>query len=218
MTWMQANATGCLDMDPRAHLAAITYENRAFISKQSEIFSTDFYWAGLQSTKPAWNFGTDYAVPVDDSIYWGSLSYPRPTHVGSPDMDCVYVNDFDGSWDDYSTCDKEKYSLCQLKQVRFNQSDVPAEWYSWHGRERRGPMSMFLHANYFNCWGDPGQIEKCMTPSHLRIRQYLVYGVVRGSEDGCANVFFFFSQSNGYRVIASGNFERARFTPFFGRS
>ena len=137
MTWMKANATGCLEMDPRAHLAAVTYENRAFISKQSEVFSKS-YWAGLQSSKPAWNFGTDYATPVDGSVSWGSLSRPRPRHVGSPDMDCVFVNSFDGSWNDDSTCDTETLSLCQLKQVRSNPSHMPTEPYSWRRRERLG--------------------------------------------------------------------------------
>ena len=37
--------------------------------------------------------------------------------------------------------------------------------------------------------GVPGQIDKCMTPSHLRIRQYLVNGAVLGLEDSCANAF-----------------------------
>ena len=148
-TWTQANETSCRDMDPRAHLAAITYENRAFISKQSEIVSAGYYWVGLKSSQPDWNFGTDYATPVDDSIHWVSLGYSRPIHVGSPDMDCVFVNSRNGAWDDDSTCDTETFSLCQLKQVRFKPSNIPTEPYSWHGRERLEPIAKFLYVTYF---------------------------------------------------------------------
>ena len=115
--WHTANETGCRALDTRAHLAAITYDNNAFLSKQVELFTPDFYWVGLRSSDDEWNKGTEYATKVEDgSFTWASLGYSNPSHAGDPEWDCV-IADAEG-WKDGEWCSSKFASLCQLDQVR----------------------------------------------------------------------------------------------------
>ena len=56
----------------------------------------------------------------------------------------------------------------------------------------------FLYQNcyfsWYSSWGLPGQIDGCITLSHLKNWEYLVFRVSWSPEHGCANIFFFSEQ------------------------
>ena len=121
-TWYVANATGCPD---GGHLASITYDNKAFLSKQLSIIDTDYFWIGLRSDETQFNAGTEFAVDVDYTN-WERMSVPEPNgHLESGD-DCVRVTGFWSEtnlqaadiWADVD-CDESLNFICQTgAQVR----------------------------------------------------------------------------------------------------
>ena len=122
--WREANSGGCQAVDSRAHLAAVTYNNKAFLSKQTPIFMDGgFYWVGLRSGDTEWNQGTSYATPVDYTN-WERLQFVEPDGSAAMENDCVLVNGRrtpsafqPGKWADWNCNDPGEY-LCQLVQVR----------------------------------------------------------------------------------------------------
>ena len=126
MNWTDANSKGCQTVDSRAHLAAITYDNKAFLSKQEAIFVTgSYYWVGLRSGDAEWNKDAEFATPVNYTN-WQRLKFTEPDGSEARDNDCVLVtgslvpSEFrpPGSWMDWDCQDRGNY-LCELDQVRW---------------------------------------------------------------------------------------------------
>ena len=77
LNWNDANTAGCGNLTSGGHLASVTYANKAFLSKQSNIFDSAYYWVGLRSGDTEWNKGTPAAEPVDFTN-WEEIQLSEP--------------------------------------------------------------------------------------------------------------------------------------------
>ena len=139
-TWLEANSNGCGEQDSRAHLAAITADNRAFLSKELSLFGKiDYYWVGLRSTDDKWNSGTQFAVDVDYTN-WETAVRHDPDGTTEENDNCVAVAgrladpSFQpvGGWADASCTDKGPYACDKPQQVRTGPTAATAR--------RQGPV------------------------------------------------------------------------------
>ena len=122
LSWNDAD-TGCEELADGAHLASVTYANKAFLSKQREIFDSDYYWVGLRSGDAEWNQGTAAAEKVDFT-QWEKVRSSEPSGSVYTDDDCVLmvgetapdVFKPAGSWMNWP-CSDDCSPLCEFKLV-----------------------------------------------------------------------------------------------------
>ena len=115
-SWYDAKAD-CQALDAR--LAAITYDNKAFLSKQLSIIDSNYFWIGLRSNETQFNAGTEFAVEKDYTN-WEKICAQEPDGDRASEDDCVAITgrlsgpDYQpaGSWAD-SQCNAVGDFICQ---------------------------------------------------------------------------------------------------------
>ncbi|XP_043189858.1 macrophage mannose receptor 1-like [Amphibalanus amphitrite] len=122
LNWDGANATGCPSQHEGAHLAAITYDNKAFLSKQSDIRKGSYYWIGLRSPYTKWNQDTEFETDIDYTN-WEVIKAQEPDGAAISNDDCVIMSgagagtEFQppGVWAD-THCDSTLSYVCETEQ------------------------------------------------------------------------------------------------------
>ncbi|XP_043218096.1 macrophage mannose receptor 1-like [Amphibalanus amphitrite] len=133
LSWSDANAIGCQNLTAGAHLASITYSNKAFLSKRHYLSNSDYFWVGLLSGDDKWNIGTPAEEEVDFTN-WETVQHQEPSGSSITNDDCVLMvgptatGEFrKGAWLDRS-CDYPFNFLCAFERDDPSVA-CPRYWY-----------------------------------------------------------------------------------------
>ncbi|XP_043218069.1 asialoglycoprotein receptor 2-like [Amphibalanus amphitrite] len=132
-SWSDANATGCQSLAAGAHLASITYSNKAFLSNRHSLYEASYFWVGLHAGDDKWNAGTLAEEDVDFTN-WETLVHQEPSGSVITNDNCVLMvgptatGEYQkGAWLDWS-CNGTFYSLCAFERDDSSAA-CPHDWF-----------------------------------------------------------------------------------------